>query len=291
MNVYKKFTFHPMQAYKLDVVAEFELKENKVQHTEYSAFDDFYTGKYNIPENPTAEQKESKIYKEAIKGNWDEVKELAHSEFVYYGIKDTHLIKRIDERKNFTILMLMISEKMGVQYNDALGTVKPWAQFIANRSYQNKQVMPPKQDFDLPDVVGGYVRKPNAGKHKWVLSADVNSMYPLLGMVGFNMSPETYIPIHKLPDDLRDYVLKYFNNQEEEKRFDIPVNDWVETTNLLKKHNLSLGINGGVYSNEKEGMIPELVLDIYFSRKKAKGTMWEYEQRRILINEIIKGRS
>ena len=288
MDVYKKFTFHPMPSYSLDSVAEFELNENKVQHSEYAGFDDFYTGKYIIPDNPTEEQQNSLIYKAAIAGDWDEVKELAHSEFVYYGATDTYLIKRIDEAQNFTVLMGMIAEKMGVQIGDSMGTVKPWSQYIANRSIKNMQVMPMRQEFPDPHVVGGYVRDPNTGKHKWVVSGDVNSMYPLLGMVGFNMSPETFIPKHKLPPALRDIVLTYFNDQNEEARLHLSDEVWEATTDLLKLHNMTLGINGAVFSKEKLGMVPEMVQEIYDSRKSAKKTMFQFEQRKILIKKILK---
>lgn len=288
MDVYRNFTFQPMSSYSLDTVAEYELGENKVSHTEYAKFDDFYTGKYIIPNNPTEEQKNSKIYKAAIAGDWEEVKELAHSEFVFYGAKDTYLLKRIDESKNLTVLMTMISEKMGVTIGDTLGTVKPWSQYIQNKAMLESKVMPPKQEHDTPHVIGGYVREPNKGKHKWVLSTDVNSMYPLLGMVGFNMSPETYLPIHQLPEEIRDIVLKYFNNQEEEQRFDIPESIWEKTTSLLKQHKLGLGINGAVFTQEFEGMVPIMVQDIYDSRKIAKKTSFDYEKRAILIGEILK---
>lgn len=290
MDVYKKFTFSPVPSYSLDTIAEIELGENKVAHTEYAGFDDFYTGKYIIPEDPTEEQKNSAIYKAAIAGDWDEVRELAHSEFVYYGAKDTYLIKRIDEAQNFTVLMGMIAEKMGVQIGDSMGTVKPWSQYILNKSIKNMQVMPMRQEFPDPHVVGGFVRDPNAGKHKWVVSADVNSMYPLLGMVGFNMSPETFVPKHKLPPQLRDIVLQYFNDQDESARLNLPQEVWECTTNLLNEHNLTLGINGAVFTKEKLGMVPEMVQDIYDSRKKAKKQMFVYEQRKVLIKKILKER-
>lgn len=290
MDVYKKFTFKPVPSYKLDTIAEIELKENKVQHTEYAAFDDFYTGKYIIPSNPTEEQKNSKIYHEAINGNWDEVKELAHSEFVYYGIKDAYLVKRLDDKKNFTSLMLMIAEKMGVQLSDSMGTVKPWSQYLLNKAHLNKQIMPPRQEHSQPSVVGGFVQDPERGKHKWILSADVNSMYPLLGMVGFNMSPETFIPKHQLPNTLRDLILTYFNNQNEQERFNLDESVWNAIHNELIEHNMSLGINGAVFSKEKLGMIPELVQEIYNSRKQAKKVMFNFEQRKILIKEILKGK-
>lgn len=289
MNVYKTFTFHPMTSYSLDNVAEYELGENKVQHTEYTNFDDFYSGKYILPDNPSSAQKESWLYQYAIEnGVNDELREMCHSEFVYYGIKDTYLIKQLDESKNFTAIMSMIAEKMGVQIGDSTGTVKPWSQYIANKSMLNMQVMPCKQDFPIPHVVGGFVREPVKGRHRWVLSADVNSMYPLLGMVGFNMSPETFIPKHKLPPELRDIILSFFNDQEEEKRFNIPKEVWHRTTQILQEHNLTLAINGAVFSKDKLGIVPEMVHDIYASRKEAKKKMFDYTKRSILIKEIIK---
>jgi DNA polymerase elongation subunit (family B) len=256
MDVYKKFTFSPRPSYSLDTIAEIELGENKVDHSNYGSFDDFY-----------------------VKG---------HDEFVYYGITDTYLIKRLDEKLNFTVLMNMIAEKMGVQLGDSMGTVKPWSQYISNKSYQNRQVMPMRNDNPDPHVVGGYVRDPNKGKHKWVVSADVNSMYPLLGMVGFNMSPETYIPKYKLPDQLRDIVLQYFNDQEEEKRLDLPEDVWNTTTKILQENDLALGINGAVFKKDKLGMVPEMVQEIYDGRKKAKKTMFDYTKQAILIKEILK---
>lgn len=259
MHVYKKFTFHPMPSYSLDAVSEYELQENKADHSKYANFEDFYNNGYD--------------------------------EFVYYGIKDTYLIKRIDESKNFTVLMNMIAEKMGVQISDTLGTVKPWSQYIANRSMLNRQVMPKRQEFPDPYVVGGYVRDPNKGKHEWVLSADVNSMYPLLGMVGFNMSPETFVPKHKLPDDLHDIVLAFFNGQDESKVLDLGEDVWATVTGLLQKYNFALGINGAVFKKDKLGIIPDMVQEIYDSRKKAKKQMFAYEQRKILIERIIKERA
>lgn len=288
MVVYKKFILSPRSSYSLDNISYVELKDKKIQHTEYTSFDDFYIGKYNIPDNPTEEQKNSKIYQEAIAGNLDEVKELAHSEFVYYGIKDTHLIKRLDDKLNFTSLMIDISSTMGVLMSDSLGTVKPWSQYLLNKSYELNQVMPCKQEHSHPNIVGGYVKDPQIGKHKWVLSADVNSMYPLLGMVGFNMSPETYVPIHELPADLKELILRYCNDQDETKRLNLDKHIWSELTGLLQKYNYSLGVNGAIFRKDKLGIIPKLVQEIYDGRKKAKKTMFLYEQQKVLIKEIMK---
>jgi len=287
MEVYKKFTFDPVASYSLEYIATKELKKTKVTHSEYAAFDDFYTGKYIIPLNPTEDQLNSKIYKAAIKGDLDEVKELAHSEFVYYGIVDSFLVKQIDDKLNFTSLMIMISAKMGVQIGDALGTVKPWSQFIANKSMKNMAVLPPKQEHDQPHIVGGHVREMERGLWHWLIGIDVNSMYPLLGMVGFNMSPETFVAKGDLPDELRDIILSYYMGQDEGERFDIPDDVKNSCISSLKKHNLSLAINGAVFDCSKEGIVPKMIKDIYKTRKAAKKKQFQYEQKKILIGELL----
>ena len=287
MEVYKNFVFKPRASYSLNAIAEVEVNDKKVNHTEYKRFDDFYLGNYEIPLNPTEEQKNSKIYNEAIAGNWAEVRELAYSDFCYYGAKDTYLLVLIDNKLKFTQLQFMIAEKMGVLLSDATATVKPWSQYIANMSYLENKVLPPRTEHGSPHVVGGYVKDPQKGKHKWVMSADVNSMYPLLSMVGFNMSPETYVPMHKVPSDLKEILLTYFNDQDEGKRLELDKNIWAKTTELLQKYNYSLGINGAVFTKDKLGMIPKMIMDIYTARKVAKKEQFKYEQQKVLIKEII----
>ena len=230
------------------------------------------------------------LMKEYLK-NEEILIEKTHENFVYYGIKDTYLIVGIDNKLKFTQLLLMIAEKMGVTISDAMATVKPWSQYILNKSYQENKIMPYKKDNPQPNVVGGFVRDPQIGKHKWVISADVNSMYPLLSMVGFNMSPETYVPKHKLPSDLKDLVLSKFNDQLEENRLNMTEEEWKYTSSLLQKYNYSMAINGAVFTKDKLGMIPEMVQEIYDSRKKAKKLQFRYEQQKIKIKEIIKDKN
>lgn len=287
MEIYKKFVFKPRASYSLDSISEVELKENKVQHTEYSTFDDFYLGNYIIPNNPTEEQKNSLIYQEALKGNIEKVKDLSYSLFCYYGYKDPLLIYKIDKKINLTSLILMLSEKMGVLLSNTLGTVKPWSQFIGNRLYQNNQIMPKRQEYDNPNIVGGYVKEPQVGKHKWVLSVDVNSMYPLLGMVGFNMSPETFVPVSKMSNELRDIVMSTFNSQDESNVFEITDDKWKYIKEILNRDNCCLGINGAVFKKDQLGIIPELVGEIYNGRKQDKKTMLKYEKQKILIKDIL----
>lgn len=288
MVVYKHFIKKPRSSYTLDNIAEVELGENKVEHSEYSQFDHFYLGLYNIPENPTEEQKNSEIYKLAIKdGVTEEVRELGHSEFCWYSYKDPLLIKKIDDKLNFTSLILTSSEKMGVLIPDSFRTVRPWSQYISNVAQSTNQVVPPVGDNPDPNIVGGYCRDPSRGKKKWVMAADVNSMYPLLGMVGFNMSPETFREVSQVPEELRDIVLSYFNDQDEGSRLDYPIEVWDNVSRLLKENKLSMGINGAIFSCEQEGIIPRLILEIYNERKATRVVESQYIDRKMLIEEIL----
>jgi len=292
LEIYQKFTFGEQPSYNLNYTAELILGKKKVNHSEYAAFDDFYTGKYVIPLNPTEKQKNSKIYKEAIAGNLDEVKELAHSDFVYYGAIDTVLPKEIDDAKSLSTLMIMIAEKMGVQISDSMGTVKPWAKFIANKALLDNKIIPKTHidENEEVDIKGGFVATPQVGRHEWIMSSDVNSMYPLLGMVGFNLSPETFIPIHKLPTDIKTIILKYYNDEEEQNRFNVPPNVKKQLSYLLKKYNYSMGINGAIFTKDKLGLVPEMVTDIYSTRKQDKKIMFTYEKKSLEIKEILKQR-
>jgi len=299
LEVYKKFTFGLKSSYSLDNIAFEELGKTKITHTEYEKFDDFYTGKYIHPVIPTEEQRNSRIFKasEAYNNTKEEkylelVRELSFSEFVYYGVIDTYLIKELDKKKNFTQLMVMLAEKMGVLLQDTMGTVRPWSQYISNTAYKNKEIIEVRERTEESvSVKGGRVTEPVIGKHDWVCSVDVNSMYPNLGMRAFNMSPEKFVPKHKLPEKLREIILRYFNDEDEDKRLTLPREILDKTSELLREYELCLGINGAVFKTDSQGMIPSLIEEFYSDRKKAKQIQFEYEKKKLLIKQILKERN
>lgn len=290
LEVYQKFDFGNHENYALDTIAFDELEDRKVEHDEYIGFDAFYTGDYNIPDSPTEDQKRMLVYQEAVKGNLEEMKELGHSEFVWYGLKDTWLLKRIDDKRKFVDTMLLISTMTGTQLVDALGTVKIWSQYLSNLLMNQNLVMPKKQEHPQPHVVGGYVQEPIKGKHEWVMSVDVNSMYPLLGMVSFNMSPETYVEPHNVPTELQDVIRRYYNSQDEDKIINLPKETKEVVTGLLQKYNMGLGINGVCFKNDEEGIIPKKVRDIYLSRKDKQRLLKRNQSIQIKIEEILRQR-
>lgn len=283
-EIYKKFSFNNHTNFSLDTVANDLLKDSKIKHTEYTKFDDFYTGNYNIPDKPSDEQLKTRIYHSAK--NNEKTSELSHSEFVWYGLKDTLLLKRINDRVKLTNVLLDLASRTGTQLPDTLGTVKMWGQFLSNLLMSQGLVMPKQSVFEDPNVVGGYVKDPKIGRQDWVLSVDVNSMYPLLGMVSFNMSPETFITKDKLPPAVRDIILSCYNDQNEERLLKMNPLIKEEMSKKLKEHNISLGINGACFSQNAQGIIPRTVEQIYNERKRKKKEMFKYEQLRIKIEQI-----
>lgn len=290
MALYKKFVFDTVPSYSLDFIGEKETGLKKVNHDNYVKFDDFRIGKYVILGNETPEIQETKIFKcakmlenpnvppekrEKLK---QYIKQKSHSDFINYGVIDFVILKDIDKAQNLTDLVLTMSEDMGCLQEDILGTLKAWDCSITNTIFKDNLIAPPHAKKTNPYVVGGFVRRPIKGKHKWILSSDVASMYPLLSMAAFNMSPETFIPFEDRPQELKDITTKFFKSQNEDDILDITDEEFKYINEVCSKYNVSCGINGAMFTKEKQGVIPKLVQHIYNKRKSIKKEMWNEVQ-------------
>ena len=294
LAVYKKFVYKNVPSYSLETIAELEAGIKKVSHDNYIKFDDFRTGKYVITGKETNEQKASKIHKCAmfIESNPDHakvpamkeyIKQKSYSEFVHYGAIDFVALKGIHDAQNFTQLMMTMASEMGCTIADTLGTLKAWDCYITSFIMKDKLIAPPHSEGQEGDgVVGGYVQDPVVGKHRWILSSDVNSMYPLLGMASFNMSPETFIAFDDRPAELQA-INKLLGTQDEEKILSLSDEQWKHIKDIGEKYNVAFGIGGAVYKKDVQGVIPKLVTDIYIGRKQAKKEMFKLEQQGINI--------
>lgn len=310
-KLYQKIRLNPRPSYALNAIAEIEVNARKIDHSEFRTFDDFYLGNYEKPKNPTESQKETLCFKMSEKNlPFGEIQKAGHGQFVYYGVIDVVLLQEIDKKVGLTSLMCDMTNQMNSQYPAVLGTTKPWANYIRNVLYDRKEIITPetmqKRGVDLDkSILGGYVKEPLKGKHKWVVSADFNSMYPLIGMVGGNISPDSFMFAWELKDEgdeglLKAFVMKYLHIGDAEKEqnehnllqmvFNEP--EKVKTlTRLLKSANLSMAPNGTFYRKDKQGVIPELVYQIYRERKALKQRMLRKENALIKIQEELDRRS
>ena len=229
MDAFKKFGYKygPQESYRLDHIAYVVLGEKKIDYSEYGSLTSLYD------ENPQL--------------------------YLDYNLKDTQLIARLEEETGLLALVMTVAYDGGVNYGDAFGTVGIWESTIYRRLIKDKIVPPLKggPGMRAGDLVGGYVKDPKVGMHPWVVSFDLNSLYPHL-MLQFNMSPETY-----MPDD-REYVTQDMVLKGEYQ------ND---------RDNVSVAANGVCFSNKKLGIIPEIIDEYYGNRSVIKRQMIAAEQQ------------
>ena len=229
MDAFKKFGYKygPQESYKLDHIAYVVLGEKKLDYSEYGSLTALYE------QNPQL--------------------------YLDYNLKDTWLIQRFEDETSLLALVMTVAYGGGVNYSDAFGTVGIWESTIYRRLMKDKIVPPVKSGpgARAGDLVGGYVKDPRPGMYPWVVSFDLNSLYPHL-MLQYNMSPETYLP------DEREYVTQ-----------DMVLQDKFQNTNLK----MSVAANGVCFSNEKLGIIPEIIDEYYNNRSKIKKLMLATEQQ------------
>ena len=223
LDLYKKFTYSQQESYKLDHIAHVELDERKISYEEYGSLHSLYKNDYQ--------------------------------KFIDYNIKDVELIERFEDKMGLITLCMTIAYKAGVNYTEAFGTTGIWDTFIYRTLDEQKIAVPPKEVEAKAEYPGGYVKAPMVGKHNWVVSFDLNSLYPHL-IMQYNMSPETVLDQRTSGIDV-DYCLKY-----------------------KPKHttDTAMAANGSHYSKEKRGVIPSIIDTLYSERKVIKTDMLKAEQ-------------
>jgi DNA polymerase elongation subunit (family B) len=121
----------------------------------------------------------------------------------------------------------------------------------------------PLNDKNKPDraFVGGYVKDPKVGMSKWVVSFDLNSLYPHL-IMQYNISPETLVT------RLKDKV----------SIDDLLVGGASQFGGYLDKTNCTIAANLCIYTKEKRGFLPSIMDRMYDDRTKYKKQMIEVKK-------------
>ena len=221
LDLYRKFTYKAQESYRLDYIAEVELGQKKLDHSEFDTFKDFYT-----------------------KG-WQK--------FIEYNIIDVELVDRLEDKMKLIELALTMAYDAKVNYADVFYQVRMWDNIIYNYLKKRDIVIPPKIRSDKNEkYAGAYVKEPIPGKYDWVVSFDLNSLYPHL-IMQYNISPETLLD-ERHPTATVDRIL------EEEINFE------------LYKDN-AVCANGAMYRKDVRGFLPELMEKMYGDRVIFKKKM------------------
>ena len=222
MRLYRWSPGTPNQeSFRLDYIAQQELGQKKLDHSEFDTFKDFYT-----------------------KG-WQK--------FVEYNIIDVQLVDRFEDKLKLIELALTMAYDAKVNYQDIFFQVRLWDCIIYNELKRRNIAIPQKVGSKKDEkYAGAYVKEPIPGKYDWVVSFDLNSLYPHL-IMQYNISPETLIE-QRHPTATVDKILAEDINFE------------------LYKDN-AICANGAMYRKDKRGFLPELMQKYYDERVIYKKRM------------------
>ena len=173
--------------------------------------------------------------------------------YIDYNMKDVELVDRLEEKMGLITLAMTVAYKGGVNYQDTFGTVGIWESIIYRKLFSQKTMpMIEPDEMGVRDFEGGYVKPPQVGMHDWVVSFDLNSLYPNI-IVQWNMSPETLNknPKHNKPSGVDLYL-----------NADQPQSD-----------KFAVAANGSTYRKDIDGVVPNIIVDYYDERKSVKNMM------------------
>jgi DNA polymerase elongation subunit (family B) len=183
--------------------------------------------------------------------------------FIDYNITDVEIVDKLEEKMKLIDLCLTMAYEAKVNYTDVLGSVKYWDILIHNYLMDKGIVVPQKVEREKSEKYeGAYVKDPQTGMHEWVLSFDLNSLYPHL-IMQYNISPETMKSEQTVPNMSVDKLL--------DKQID---------TSVLK--NTTMTPNGALFRTDKKGFLPEMMQKMYDDRVRYKKAMLEAKQN--LVN-------
>ena len=241
LDLYKWFIPQRQESYKLDFIGELELGRGK-DDMPYDTFKDWYTKDFQS--------------------------------FVDYNIQDVEIVDGLEDKLGLIDLSLTVAYESKVNYGDIFSQVRVWDTLIANHLMKKNICVPPREEhLKETKYEGAYVKDPQLGQHKWVVSFDINSLYPHI-IIQYNISPEKILGV---------------------KSSGVSVNKMLtQSTPLthLKTEGACITPNGALFKTDSQGFLPEMMETMYNERVIYKKRMLkakkEYEKTKDpkLVREI-----
>ena len=219
LELFQKFgySYGPQESYKLNHIAYVVLGDKKLSFEESGSLKNLYKDDYQ--------------------------------RYIDYNMKDVELIERIEDKMGLITLAMTMAYKGGVNYQDTFGVTAIWESIIYRKLLQEKTVsFVERPDSPKSKFAGGYVKEPHVGAHDWVVSFDLNSLYPNI-IVQWNMSPETLV------SQSETFGVEYYLASP-------PV-----------EAPYTVAANGSTYRKDIDGVIPRIIEDYYDDRRSIKKMM------------------
>ena len=228
LDLYQKFIPQRQESYKLDYIGKVELGIQKDENP-YDTFRDWYTKDFQS--------------------------------FIDYNIKDVEIVDRLEDKLKLIELVLTMAYEAKVNYNDVFSQVRMWDMLIYNYLKKENIVIPPKEDNVKEDKYdGAYVKDPLIGMHNWVVSFDINSLYPHL-IMQYNISPEKIIGVKSVGISVDKLLLQ------------------ATPLTYLKTEGACITPNGAMFKTDSPGFLPRLMESMYNDRVKFKDLEFSAKQK------------
>lgn len=247
LELYKKFTFTQKPSYRLDAIANDELGKGKIE----------------------------------FEGTIQSLYERDINKFIEYNINDVELVVGIDNKRKLLDLVIGISHKGKIPYEDIYFSSRYLEGAILSDLKKKKLVSNNKPYKDISEskkFVGAFVKTPIPGKYDWVFDLDLTSLYPSI-IMSLNISPDT--KIGKILNWDPNTYMSDENIQYQLYSFDVDKSIEISKTDLklmLEKDKYTIASNGVIYlpSSIKLGVIPEILNKWFNERVKYKNLMKKY---------------
>ena len=243
LDLYKWFIPARQESYRLGFIGEVELGQGKRENP-YGTFKDFYTKDFQ--------------------------------KFVEYNIQDVEIVDALEDKLGLIDLSLTFAYETKVNYNDIFSQVRVWDTLIANHLMKKNICIPPREEHSKDTKYeGAYVKEPKLGMQNWVVSFDINSLYPHI-IVQYNISPEKILGVNSSGVSVNKMLSKK------------------TPLEFLKDKDACIVPNGAMFKRDSQGFLPEMVEKIYKDRivyknreLKAK-KLYQKEPTKELSKEIAR---
>ena len=199
--LYKKYIADPRESYSLSNLAIEDLGLDKLNYEEYDNLEGLYEKNF--------------------------------SKFIDYNINDVYLMYLLDQKNGYVDLHIRnMYVSKSATFQVTMSPVALWDNYIYHKLADRNIQIPPLKEQDDFKYAGAFVVPTVNRIHKWVVSIDVNSMYPHIQMM-WNISPEKLVTdmtveswLASLSDEQIDDYIRKSNNPKQ-----------IEFLNDLKKLN------------------------------------------------------
>ena len=238
LELFQKFgySYGKQESYKLDHIAYVVLGDKKLSYEESGSLRNLYKDDFQ--------------------------------KYIDYNMKDVQLVDRLEAKMGLITLAMTVAYKGGVNFGEVFGTTQIWESIIYRKLNLEKKAPlagSAATNKDNP-FSGAFVKDPQVGMNEWVVSFDLNSLYPNI-IVQWNMSPETLM---RGPADIvqggADHYLQFFDSEVD------PLHP------AIREKNVTVAANGSTYSRASDGIIPSIITGYYDERRSVKNQMLAAEQ-------------